>query len=468
MSLFVDEEEIAPQSPEVNPVTVKARPEVYRGIAIDTKFVPKSSMLAWINGSNWNVTYFSQILDETQEPTPLALHRQPPYQQYRCIKGMDLKVNQSLDISQDERIRTFSVTGAGHTYPFLVPNVGDMFIGNIGDGVLGLFTITAARRETFLRDSTYAIEWKMVSKLNEQQVEDLERKTIITYYYSASSLTSGCGPFVTEQEQQDQKDFAALRKEIIRRYISDFFSVEHSTFLVPDQLMKTYDHFVTKAMVMMVDMKTDRRMMNVKLLNVMSEPVMKQPTIWDAILRQDATRLCGSTERAHLVATRISRWRPELQAIGYTGIPRFVFPIEGPTDVDSQYDGEDRARPEGIPFHEGQPRRPQIPYKTQEERNSEWFKRADPDVIKQDEAWDRPADIAPVVRDNFYVFTEAFYTEDAKLQTKLEMLTWQMINRQPMDMNQLRKVTKCCLSWDNLERFYYHPVLIALLKYATR
>ncbi|AEH03528.1 virion structural protein [Pseudomonas phage PhiPA3] len=469
MSLFVEEEEPLPKNPEVDPVVPKARPDTFRGIAVDTKFIPRSSMLRWINGANWTGTYFAQKLDETQEPTPLALHRQPPYQQYIRINGINIKVNQTLDISQDERIRTFSVTATGHTYPGLTANYGDMWVADVGDGRIGLFTVTSARRETFLRDSTYAIELKMVSFLTPQQMEDLERKTILTYYWSASALGAGCNPYVTEQQQEDSKNFAALRSEIIRRYITDFYSKEHSTFLVPDQLAKTYDHFVTKAMLMMVDTQTDGRMRLVKLLNVMSEPVMSQPTVWDALVRQDSGRFCDNTERAHLVNTRISRWRPELQAIGFSGIARFVFPIDAPTDVDSQYDGEDRARPEGIPFHEGRPRRPEPgPWRSQEERDLEWFKRKPQQLVDVATAWKTPSDIKPVVVDDYYVFSQSFYYQTPVTQSKLEQLAWQMINNEPLNVDSLRAVTKCCLGWDNLERFYYHPVLIALLKYAVR
>lgn len=468
MALF-EEKEPMPIDPEVEAVEPKIYPKAYQGIAIDTKYSPKSSMLQWINGSNWRVNYFSQNLKGNQEPTPLDINRQPPYQTYRRIMNINIKVSQPLDISQDERIRTFSVTGSGHMYPGVTANQGDMIVGDIGDGRLGLFTVTSAIRETFLNDSTFAIQWKMIGFLNDTYFNDLTRKTIMTFHWSQNNLLAGCSPFVTEEAYNDAIEFGKQRKEIIRRWISDFFSIEHSTFLVPDQMVKTYDHFVTKAMIAMVDTITDQRMRRVKLLNVMSEPVMKQPTVWDALLYQDSSRLCGATERAHLVSTRISRWRPELQAIGYTGIPRFVFPIEASTDVDSQYNGYNNLSYEGVPFEEGKPRRmPPGILPTQLERNEPWFKRLAPNEQSLDEAWRTPATIKPVVIDNYYVFSEAFYFKDAVMQSKLEQLTWAMINREPLKMDQLKDVMRCCFEWDNLERFYYHPILIALLKYALR
>ncbi len=197
---------------------------------------------------------------------------------------------------------------------------------------------------------------------------------------------------------------------------------------------------------------------------------MSEPTVWDMIIKQNQSIGCGSIERAHLVLTMISRWRPELQAIGYSGIPRMVYPIEAPTNVDAQYNGSNRCRPEGIPFREGQPRRPiPGPYRTQAERNDKWFRRTAPEDQKDlNQAWTFPPDIKPVVVDNYYVFSEAFYYEDSKLQSKLELLTWQMIKGEQLNKSQLLAVVKCCLDWDNLERYYYHPVLILLLGYALR
>lgn len=444
---------------------------VFRGITIDQEYKAPSYLLNWTSGSNWVVDYYSQILAANQEPTAQNVAREPAYQQYRLLHGVSLKVNQALDSTQDERLHVWSRTGSGHTYSYMTPNVGDMFIAGIGDGRKGLFTITRATMGSVNRGSTYLIEWKQVTELTQDRFADLTRKVLLgeEWWYSTSSAISGCGPFVNNLDQQRAVNYGKLLRTLISNYMQDFFSTEHSTFLVPDQIAKTYDHWVTNAMIAMVDTSLDKRIMRVKQLNVQSEPVMKHPTVWDAIIRHDLSKIHDTTERAHLVSTQISRWRPELQAIGYTGIPRFVFPIEAPTDVDSQYDGEDRARPEGIPIRDGRPRRPVPgPWQTQLERDLVFFRRTPPEeeYLQRSTPWLIPADIHPVTRDTFYVFSESFYRCEPKLQSKLEMLATAMIKGEAIDKAQFDALIENVMNWDNLERFYYHPVVIALLKYA--
>lgn len=451
--------------PATPTVEVKIEPKCYDGITVDTEYVPTSAILMWAQGSIWTADYYSQILGNSVEPKPLDLHLPPIEQQYRYLKRIPLKVTQALSFTQmDTTSNTMVATGSGFTYPFLTPNVGDMFVADIGDGRAGLFTITRAERATILKDSVYNVEWIMVGEATMDKLENLAAKTELTYHFSNKSLESGCGPFVTMEDAAQIDAYDDILKELIRRYLTDFLSLEHSCLLVPDQLTKTYDHFVTRSILKMISPQEDPRVRKVRELNVMSEPVMSQPSIWDAILNAEPVRLYGSTERAHLITTKNLRGSPLLQAIGYTGIAKLVFPIDAPTDVDSQYDDEQRYRPLGGSFREGRPRRP-LPgeFQSQAERELSWFKTI-PEDVEDIPVWRRPADIHPVVIDDYYVLSEAFYSKSPLGQSKLELLVNQYLDHEAINYDQFNALLANVYDWDNLERFYYHPIVIALLK----
>ena len=462
MALFDDirEEPTPLPNQSVNP---RLEPETFDGITVDTTYTPSSALLTWVEGSNWTVDYFSQVLGQDNEPTPQNMNREPIYQQYKRIKGMDLKVTTPLSFNQDAQLRHMEVRGGGITYPFLVPNKGDMFVADIGDGRVGVFTVTEAIRATILKDSVYNVEYLMVAELDRARLNDLERKTIETYHYSQASLIQGCGPFVTEQQKSRTERYAELRQELIKRYLTDFLSYEHATLLVPDQLRKTYDAFVTQSVVKLVSSTEDNRLRRVKTLNVSAEQVMKQPTLWDAVIRADDTRLYGATQKATVLSTNYFKGRPTLQALGYTGISQVVFPKEPSTGVDAQYGRKDTDSYIGIPFREGRPRRP-LPtgYKDQATRNPLYFQPTP--MTAGTPAWQLPPDIKPVVIDEYYVLSRAFYEDEADNQSKLERLVRQLLRQEALDLDALDHICERCLEWDNLERFYYHPLLWVLLQ----
>lgn len=462
MALFEDDANPTPPAP---PPTIKPRiePAVFDGITVDTCYTPSSALLTWVEGSNWTVDYFSQVLGADNEPTPQDINREPIYQQYRRIKAMHLKVTSPLSFSQDPTIRTMEVRGSGITYPFLVPNKGDMFVADVGDGRMGVFTITESTRATILKDSVYNIEYGMVGELNNGVLADLERKTIETFHYSQAALVSGCGPFVTSQALDRTSHYQKLFEELVKRYLTDFFSNEHSTLLVPDQLRKTYDHFATRAVMLMLDTRLDPRVRRIREMNISAEPVMTQPTLWDALIRLDHSRLYGSTRTTTLVTTTYFKGRPTLQALGYTGIERLVYPVELPTDVDANYDVP-RERI-GMPYREGRPRRP-LPgeHLSQAERNLRWMQPTP--MMEGVDPWRLPPDIHPVVLDDHYVLSKSFYTDESATQSKLELLASQAIRRDSLNLDQLDALLTHIYDWDNLERYYYYPIVWILLKRA--
>lgn len=460
MSMFGDTADNKPDQEKPEPVEVKNKiePDIFKGITIDTEYVPRSSLLQWIEGSLYTVDYYSQYLAEHNEPTPLSLNKSPVYQQYRLIKGMDLKLTSPLAPSFDPQTRIPTVIASGVTYPFLVPQPGDMFVGDIGDGRIGLFTISEANRTTIRHDSTYTIEIVLVNELDEEHLNDLKRKTIDTFQFSRESLISGCGPFVNETQYERRGDYLKLREELISRYLGDFYSRQHTTLLVPDQLLTTYDHFVTKVVRQLVNPEQHAVMRKVRELPVHVEQVMKNPTLWDAIIRHEPNRLIQMIQRANLVSTQVFHNRPVMQSINYTGIKRIVFPMEPPSDVDAQYKGYTERDMSGLRMEEGKPRyRPAGPHVPQADRDLHWFKPIDEN---SETLAERLPAIHPVVHDDYYVLSQSFYdTNRESSQSCLELIMKQVMNAQPVSTPHLEIVLKDIWEWDNLERFYYYPLV---------
>lgn len=463
MSLFEEVEPIVPDIQKES-MDVKIGPAVYQGITIDTKKTNTVALQQYVSGAQWTVDYYRQILTPDQEPTPQDISREPAYQQYTRIMRYVIKVDQDLQISHTKESNTFGVTGAGYANA-LIPNSGDMFIADIGNGKAGLFTITSSTPEVYMNTAVYRIEWVMVQELTTERFDDLQRKVINSYTYSNSSMMNGCSPFLNEQTIAEQEYYKKIYYQIIDQYLTDFYSVENQTLLVPDQQTKVYDHFVVLAIIEILDNRIDRRLKKIKALNVMSERVMKQPTLWNSLIRCDRHAIEYGTQRVHLTTTMVSRWKPELQAIGYTGIPRFVFPMDAPTDVDSQYSYQNHNVPDGIPYSPGLPRRPICgPFKTQQERNLPWFKYPTAEELKSLPNWDKPVDLYPVAIDCYYVLSKHFYLGDLTLQSKLELLVNEYLNRVDLNKDSFKKLLGECFNWDNLERYYYHPILLILLK----
>jgi hypothetical protein len=74
-------------------------------------------------------------------------------------------------------------------------------------------------------------------------------------------------------------------------------------------------------------------------------------------------------------------------------------------------------------------------------------------------------DIVPVTQDDYYVFTQGFYgVRGANLASKLEVLARGAIDNAVVDRQQLTNLAVKAFNWPNLERFYYIPVILALIR----
>lgn len=432
------------------PNTVRIAAPESKTVVTDTRYDPAKSLLTNIEGSSWTVTYFSQVLDSDSALSGQNATLNPIYQQYRRINNFELKVTTPLTASQEADSKSMNFTGSANVYPFVIPNEGDMFYADIGDGKIGLFKVTASERMSVFKDTAHKIEYLMTDYLEDQRKADLEAKTVQTLHYVKDYLLHGQNPLIHEQDYQDLLDLEQWRDELIRKYFHWFTSREFKTLLVPGQQNPTYDPFAVKAITSFFDTRQAPELRHLRVLNVDGDQAMKSTCIWDALTRCDERLLRHGHRRTGLVFARSFERNPMMEGIYWSGIHYVVYPKDPELSVDYEF----TARPKFV-ISEDVTAAPTRISSLQ-------------DIFAENTLFaGLPYSGAPVINsvglDDHYVFSKAFYEESNEGQSKLELCVRDYLKRKALDTRVLTALCRTCHGWGGLERFYFIPILLILI-----
>ena len=214
---------------------------------IDTEFLAANALLAHVEGSEWTVNYYNQVMTDGSEANPQALSQDAVHQQYRLVVGMGIKVTSEISQQQNSEDGSFTVTGAATTLPGLTPITGDMFTADVGDGRVGLFTITSSQRMSMLRDTVYGIEYRMTNFLTAETEHDLSEKVVETRYFNKDYLLNGEDPFLSTSDHNLEEELTKNYYSLLEYYMQLFSSREFRTLLLPTEsgeLTSAYDPMV--------------------------------------------------------------------------------------------------------------------------------------------------------------------------------------------------------------------------------
>lgn len=474
MALFEEddivEQKRQPTLPEI------AAPE-YRGATVDTRYTYLADLITHISGYRWSVDYYRQVVDKDDELAGQQLTRLAAHQQYDLIKEFELRVDTPLDTSQDDEMKTMSVTGSAHVYPFVIPNAGDMFLADVGDGREGLFEVTASNKLSMYKEAVYHIEYKLVDYATATRRLDLDRKVVQTYYYRRDFLEHGQHPLLIEEEHFSIKSLEQQFKHLSRQYYQSHFSHEFKTIIVSGQEFPTYDHALAKFVRSLFKAADDVNMdfQQLRLLNVDDDRAMDCYTIFDAIMRKDKDLLKYAVKRVGLTLADVFSRNPVWGGIKYSGIKYVVYPKDPEVVVDLQtYPVTKVTLPDkkmttkhliNNEFEEiftesllhGLPIMSMF--------NGMDFEGLTPEEIK---AYQEKAAIVKslllkqVNYDEYYVFSKAFYS-DGEDQSCIEFLVNQYLKDRPIDPAVLKRIIESQHRWGSLERTYYIPILLYLI-----
>lgn len=431
--------EIPSGAPQPDPRPVKVTPQIadepYRSAIVDTTVTPYSQLITNISGSLITGEYYSQVLGASQAPGPFNPSTDVSYQQYRHIHKMDAKLSGTLQPSVDPQTQQATLSGTVVMFPFIKPNAGDVWVLNIGDGRLGVFTVKSPKTLSLYTQTCYECEITLYMYLSAAIQQNLDDKTVEHLYYNRDALLYNNYPILTTQESQNQKTSVTYSKELIRLYFSKFFSNMYSTFLVPDQYRVTYDPYVVDFISRMLTADDHRLITRLRTLITDDYRYSIRDCIWYALLTRDYSYIDSGFTDAWLVPVTAFTNNPAMMGIRFSGVEMVVVPK---TQV-----GFDVVNSLQLPAGIG-------------------FRNDNPTLVGVG-----GMDVPVVGADDRYVLSEAFYEQTPPL-TGLESLVHSYLNGEQINRQQLFAYAEACKDWGLLEQFYFMPILICLLRISER
>ena len=329
-----------------------------------------------------------------------------------------------------------------------------MFVADVGDGREGVFRIMSSEKKSLLKESVYVIEYSLLYYADVDKIrrQDLISKTITSYFYVKDFLLHGQNPLLIKEDYYAYDELSSLFSEVAQNYFNWFFSNEFKTLILPGQSAPIYDHFLVNALLSILSTRDVDQLKFVRQMNVDDDEYLKQPQLWNALVNRDLSLLELSNKTMGLVSTKAFSIDPMLEGIRYTGIKYIVYPTRPETSLLS-----------GTPSHPKVIAELKVIKVTS--RSIELGKLV-PDK-ELDILGNFIVNIKPVLIDDKYILSECFYSDTAD-KSLLEILTRDYINRKAVNLVALLKLVKSYKNWGGLERYYYLPIVLILIRSVVR
>ena len=435
-------------------------PEV-KSIISDDRYVPRESLITYVEGSLYTVNYYSQVLAANSELRGHDAGQNATLQQYTKIINFELRVTTPLSGTPEEETSTTLVTGSANVTPPLIPNVGDMFIAPIGDGNEGLFEVKESTRKSMNHDSVYAIEYVLTGRVSGivDRITDLEKKVVKTVYFYKDNLLQEKSPFLVSEEYNNLRQLKGLFKDIVEHYFKSFFDREYCTLIVPGQIRSVYDKYVTETILKLVNTEDAPEIIKTRVMVMDQDKYLEQPTIWTMLLEKNIDMLPFINNKMGLVTTNMFSANPIFQSIRFTGIQYAMYPIiydlVGNPDftiyIPNMIDSYSREQFLHVSYGSLQEVTGQAGDLSELLKNNVLDKISNVPLFNQ------------VTSDSYYVFSEAFYKDSVGCSI-LESLTLDYLKGRVIDVSKLYSIAKRFRYWGKLEQFYLGVVVMILIK----
>lgn len=447
MPVFTDDDD----APEVQPEpTLALHDEQYHTPVVDGRKEGYDSLATFYSGSKMPGDLYQAANGRDTAATSYQGDIPLAYGQRRVIRGFELIVNGQLSHKQNTSDSMgFATTGEAVMYgvPGMVPQSGDLFVGQLGSWRNVLFQLNNPERLSPFEESGYSVSFKAIGWLDKAKLDELNRSVISTLYFDRENFRNGLKCLLTSDDVNVMKRLERSYRRLIGVYLRDFFDDMFQTFIMPGQALPSYDPNIVRFVKRMISVVDTPSITRVVELGVGDDMYSRTPSVIDALLTKDEALLYSCAQKWNLAHINNFYAHPLMHGIFYSGIKWVMTPKDPKYTVRS---------------------RNALPYTGVETVAADvLFKDIDYilPALGLDEEETRPADqpfIHRVLVDDYYIFSKAFY-EDTDGQSMLESMVLARLRNQPINLSHLADLAEYAQKLNNLERYYYIPIILNLI-----
>ena len=341
MSLMPENPVLPKPQKDVEEILPSIESKDYCSCLVTSGEVALGSLLQYIRGTDYPVTYYAQVLGRDDSPQPYDRKQSAEYQQYYRVKEFIIRLQGSMSSSFENGTNKLTLAGSGYMLPGIIPNVGDAFLGDVGNGRLALFSVDAVTPLTYRDGAVYEISFKMIDYMDSDIESDLELKTVAEYVFDRVSLENDQAPIISEEDFNLRIEIIELYRQLVHRYLNDFFSREYSTLLVGGQgVNTTYDYYAVKAFLSVVNTRDDLRVRQIELFNLGDHALDHELSFWTMLIEKNKEYLDQVFQEYRVVKTFEFHGHPAVRSIRFTGVKNTVLPLKRQEHVDESYRGD--------------------------------------------------------------------------------------------------------------------------------
>lgn len=450
---FVEEVEDKP----VEQPSLLVSKEPFQGPVVDTRKTQYSTLSTFYQGQKWAVDYYRQV--NGRDSTVQSFSKDTPvtYGTYRLIRGFELVVESAITNDQNSsEANGFDSTGSGIVYHCVVPQNGDVFIADFGNGRNVLFAIYNPKKLGVYEESPHRVEWKAVEFVDDALFKRLESSLTDTLYFDRENFRNNLKCLLNKGEVDSIRRLNNAWRRLINLYFKDFFSDDFSTFVMPGQYQQgvwvpTYDPNLVKYLRKTLSVEQHPAVHKMIELDCSGDPSSDQLSLFDMLAKRDWELLYSCSHHFNAQPVDCYRSYPKLHSVYFSGIRRVV----SARDISFTVNHPRGVMPGSVlEIMKAGPERPEM-------------RAILPQLVK---GGTEPAPsygrfIKRVLCDDYYVFSKEFYTGDGEV-SMLERMVQHRMKGEAIDLVDLAELADYAPRFDNLERFYYIPIILTLIKLA--